>query len=276
MNQPDPRYEIESVAKALDLLRLFAMGNHELSIPDVCRQLGVSKATAFRLLHTLATRGFVEPVEGTNRYHLGLVLFHLGNIVHNRMELRTAARPFMQTLSEQTGESVVLVILAGHERVCIEKVEGANIIRPFVLVGVPLPLHAGASGLVLLAHQSEAFVDRVISDKGLPALTERTITDRGRLNECLAQIRKQGYAVSRGDRVPDGAAVSAPVRSAGGEVVAALTVSLPLARLTQDRTPSLVHIVQQAAQGLSANLGWSEPEESEDYGTAKTTAEYGR
>lgn len=257
------RDEVASVSKALRMLKLFSDSQPELTLSDFCKILGIPKSTAHRLLATMESEGFVERVEATNRYKLGSVLFRLGSVIHNRLDIRVIAMPVMRSLSAETGESVVLVIPTETERLCIEKVDSPNTIRPFVKVGVPLPLHAGASGLVLFAHMSPGDVDRVISEKGLYPLTPRTLTDRDALDSRLQQIRQDGFAVTRGDRVSDGSAVSAPIRNAEGRVVAALTVSLPLSRLTDERLPHLISAVTTGAATVSSGLGYVGGRDSE-------------
>lgn len=250
-------HEVGAVSKALRILKLFSHARPELTLREISKELGLPKSTAHRLVVTLEGAGFVEQVEGTNRYRLGMALFRLGSIVHERLDLSSVAPPVMRALSQETSETVVLVVRCGLERMCIEKVDGPRHIRPFVKVGDPLPLHAGASGLVLLAYMQPEEVERVIAEKGLYRLTPNTITDPATLDEVLERVRRDGYAISRGDRVIDGAAVSAPVKNAEGKVVAALTVSLPLSRLTEDRVPALVDAVCRGAMRLSNGLGFA-------------------
>ncbi|MDQ7829521.1 MAG: IclR family transcriptional regulator [Armatimonadota bacterium] len=239
----------------MDLLLAFVEDGPELGITDLSRRLALPKATVHRLVEALVARDLLRRDPHTARYGLGLMAFRLGSAFLRALDVRQAALPVMQALARQTGETVNLNIVQSGHRVCIEKVESVQDVRHFVELGRPLPLFAGASGKVLLAHLDPPAVEAVLRQQVRP-LTARTVTDRGRIREELARIRQRGYAVSAGERVDGASAVSAPVRNAQGEVVAGLTVSGPSYRFTPGRVRTLIPMVLEAAAAISRSVGY--------------------
>lgn len=246
---------VHAVERAFDILLAFAEGNSELGVSELGRRLHLPKATVHRLVQVLVARDLLSRDEGTGRYRLGLMAFRLGSAFLRTLDVRQAALPVMQVLAQQTGETVNLNIVRDGHRVCIEKVESSQDVRHFVELGRPLPLFAGASGKVLLAHLDPLTVEAVLRDQVRP-LTARTVTDLERIRAELARIRQRGYAVSTGERVDGASAVSAPIRDAQGNVVAGLTVSGPTYRFTPARVRAMIPVVVEAAAAISRRLGF--------------------
>jgi DNA-binding IclR family transcriptional regulator len=206
----------------------------------------------------LASRGFLARNPVTAHYTVGLSAFRLGTLFLAQTGLREAAVPVIRELARTTGEAVNLNVVVDRRRVCIEKAESTQDIRHFVELGRPTPLHAGASGRLLLAYLDAEEVEAVIAE-GLPPMGPRTVTDAAQLRRALAEIRRRGYAASQDERVAGAAAVSAPVRDGTGRVVAGLTISGPSYRFPADRVRRYVRLVQDAAARISASLGHMSP-----------------
>jgi DNA-binding IclR family transcriptional regulator len=245
---------VKAVERALDLLLVFAEDAPEMGVTELSRRLRLPKGTVHRLLGGLVSRGLVTRDPDGRRYRLGPTAFRLGSAFLRSLDVRQAALPVMQELARKTGETVNLNVVQGIHRVCIEKVDSVQDVRHFVELGRPLPMFAGASGKVLLAHLNREAAEAVL--KSVRALTPYTVTDVRRLRAELERIRRQGFAVSHNERVDGASAVSAPVRDAQGGVVAGLTVSGPSYRLTPARVRELIPQVVEAAAEISARLGY--------------------
>lgn len=253
--QPAREDELRSVARALDILQLYGTGQPELGVTEIAGRLRLSKSTVHRLLRLLADRGFLAQDPRSRRYRLGLELLWLGSLVRDGIDLRREALPTMQRLQEQTGETVNLNVERDGHRICIEKVESTHPIRDFVEIGRPLPLYAGASGKVLLAHLPPARIDEVLR-RADPAGVARRRVSRHALLRQLEEIRRAGYAATSGERVEGASSVSAPIRDAEGHVVAGLSVSGPTYRFTAERVQRFARLVVQAAEEISRRLGY--------------------
>jgi DNA-binding IclR family transcriptional regulator len=239
--------------RALDILALFNDDRLVLSGQDVADQLGVSRSTAYRYLQSLTSSQFLEEQRPAG-FRLGPRVFELARLARKGLGLSEVARPVMKDLAAQVGETVLLTRRTGAAVVCLEREETGNPARLSYERGHVLPVNAGASALVLLAWASEAQVDDVISQSGLPRLTEATVTDAGVLRERLAAIRADGFAVSRGELDPDVLGIAAPIRDETGDVVAAVSVAALSHRVAEDRVPEIKKAVGAAAAQISAQV----------------------
>lgn len=241
--------------RTLDILLAFLREGRGLGISELSRAVHLPKATVHRLVSVLAGRGFLARDPLTAQYRLGLNVFRLGTMFLAQTHVREAALPAIHALAGETGETVNLNVVIDRRRVCIEKAESTHDIRHAVELGRPMPLYAGASGKLLLAHLPESEVEAVIAS-GLDRLTGRTVVDAARLRRGLAEIRRRGVAVTSDERVEGASAVSAPVRDASGRVVAGLTISGPTYRFTPDRVRRFTALVLEGARTISSALGY--------------------
>lgn len=247
---------VRAVERALDILLLMGEEDREMSITALADKVGLSKSTVHRLLTALQNKGFIKQNPENHRYSLGLALLHLGQLVADRLDLKNIARPIMDRLQKETGETVNLNIVQEGRRVCIERVESQHDVRHFVEIGKSVALYAGASGKVIMAFMDPEEVEAIIESTGLQAHTPNTITDPDAFREELERIRRRGYATSVCERVEGAASISAPVRDRYGKVIASLTVSGPAFRFTPERFTTFADLLVAAAAELSRSLGY--------------------
>jgi len=240
--------------RALEALGDSASG---LGVTELGRHLGVDKSTAHRLLMTMAARGFVRLNAQTQRYQLGLRLVGLGAIAAHGVEVTDIARPIIETLRDDTGEAASLAVLSDGEVLFLAKATSAGALTVNHGVGTRLPAHASALGKVLLAGARDAEqLDRVIAQRGLVANTPRTIADADDLRRHLSQVAARGWALDDEEYAVGLRCMAAPVRDAGGDVVATVGISGPATRVTLKRVDALSLRVRRAGQDLSALLGY--------------------
>lgn len=246
----------QSVFRALNILEMF-VEEPEMSLAEISRKAMLDKATAYRLITTLETGGYLQKIRHTDqdvRYRLGMKLLELGHIVSERLELRKTALPHMQALCSEIDEVVHLVVTDGAEAVYIEKVESQQHVRLFTRIGKRSPLYAGSGPRLLLAYLPFAEQEKIIGGE-LKVLTEQTITNPERLRAELERIRLDGYATSHGEQDTDTVGISFPIRDYSGTVVAALGVSGVRFRFVGERQEFVKGRTQVAAEGISADLG---------------------
>jgi len=245
---------VRSVDRAIGILDLLAGGGWR-SGAEVARELGVHRSTALRLLATLEKHAMVERDPRTAKYRLGRRLPQLASVVTGELDLRHVARPVCEALAEQLGETVTLDVLAGDVIVPIEQATASTSMVGVNWLGRRTPVHCTASGKVILAFAPEAVRSRLLAGP-LERRTPQTITDLAELLSQLAAVRESGFARTFEELEVGLDAVAAPVRSASGEVVAALDVSGPTNRLGGGNRPELVRVTVQAALDLSSRLGY--------------------
>ena len=242
--------------KVVAILDCFPDGSTRLEPRDVAARLGITTPTAYRLMKGMAGHGLLERDAGG--YRLGVALLHLGARVAAGLDVRQVARPHLQVLRDRTSENAELHVRHGETRVPIEVLASPLHLRPIGQVGVPLPLHVGASAQVLLAwlpadegaalaRASHAHASDTSGPGNFDALGH---------SRRLARVRRQGWAASDGERETGVASVAAPVRDRSGAVVAAMVVSAPSARLRPASTRgAVVAATTAAATAVSYDLG---------------------
>lgn len=240
--------------RLIQVLSCFAERGGFLRARDVSSMLGIPRSTAYRLLNVLREEGYCRYDGDEQGYRLGLRILDLARIVLEGLDLRKLALPYMELLRSATGEGVSLNVRDGHYRVCIEKLESTHELREVSRVGTRVPLHAGASGKVLLAYAPDPFVEEYLAGT-LVSFTEHTITDPDKLRRELVAIRSRGWSISRGERIEGVTAVAAPVFGANRSCVASLSLSGPFFRMEGAALRRHIALVKQAAGDISRELG---------------------
>ncbi|NUR03790.1 MAG: IclR family transcriptional regulator [Streptomyces sp.] len=240
-----------AAGRLLDVLGAFEQAHPRLTLTQIARRAHLPLPTAHRLVGALTEWGALERAED-GRYHVGLRLWEVAALAPRGVGLRQAAMPFLEDLYETTHENVQLAVRDGLEVVYIERISGRSAVSVHSRVGARWPLHATGVGLVLLAHADAALQDRCIAG-GLAAFTPFTVTDPGLLRKMLAEVRRCGCAVSDRQITEDAVSVAAPVRGPRGQVVAAVSVVVPVEGAL---TPLLAPAVRVAGRGISRALGW--------------------
>lgn len=247
---------MQSVERAAALLRLLAEEEHPLALGTIADALGLAKGTARGLLLTLLEVGFVEQDRPAGPYRIAPQLFHLGWARLDPNELRSLALNWADALAARSGESVRLATWERDRVVVAHHVFGSGSRRERVVTGTTVPLHASALGKVILAHDPGAARSTVGVE--LQQLTRRTITERRALHRELARVRDAGWAVSVEEDEVGMAAVAAPIRDAGGHVVASVGVQGPVEALCGPGgapRPRLVELVVSSGRSISGELG---------------------
>ncbi len=250
-----PPYAAPAVEAALSILETLGTV-HEMGVTDLAKKLGMGKSSVYRLLATLARRGYVEKTPQNDRYQLTYRLFAVGSPAADRSGLREVANPVMQRLAAETGETVNLGALDGARVVTLHKVESRHLLRMHLEVVGGAPTHATALGKVLLADLEPAEVARRLRGRRLERLTPRTIGDRRSLGRALASIREQGFAMDDEECSLGLRCVAAPILDHRGSVVAALSISGPSQRLPDRVMLRMAESVRTAAREISHRLGY--------------------
>jgi IclR family KDG regulon transcriptional repressor len=245
---------LSSVKKALELLDHFTEERPELSLAEISREVDAHKSSVFRVLTTLEAAGFLEKDPRSGRYRLGLKILDLAGRVWGRHDIRQIASPYMDELARETGEITHLAVLDGADIVYLEKRGHGQILTVATRVGGRNPAYASSMGKILLADLSESEVKAVLGPGKLKKLTPNTITEIPRLLEELDRIREQGFALDNEENFPGIRCVGAPIRDAGGKVIAALSITVPVQRMSDERVRELWRMVTNKARIVSERV----------------------
>ncbi|MFI5682928.1 IclR family transcriptional regulator [Streptomyces sp. NPDC051636] len=239
--------------RALDILGLFSEDKLSISGQEVATALGAARSTAYRYVQSLVGSGFLEEDPGGG-FRLGLRILELARLARRGYGLSEIALPVMRDLSAEVGETVLLTRRSGGVAICVERCEAEHPVRISYERGSALPANAGASALTLLAWLPEQECRELLEGQRLQRFTARTITDVDALMARLADIRRDGYCVSRGELDADILGIAAPVRGSRGDVVAALSVAALEHRVPDRRLAAVIEAVREAASVISAQL----------------------
>ena len=249
--------QLQSVTNALAILRLFEGGVTDLGVSEISRQLGISKATAFRLVSTLAAEGFLDQSPAHHKYYLSPIYLHLAQQVQHRILDRTNAVPYIQKLAETVQESVHLFEFFHLQAICIQEADGGRFSLSNIKTGSIMPLHSTASGKAMLALRKGSDTENFFRGKErFEQFTSNTITDPAALREDLEQIRVKGYAVEHEECIEGMSSLAVPIFNFLGDAIFALDISSATTRMKRNQDYYLAEL-QKTAAAISKTMGYT-------------------
>lgn len=247
----------KSLQRIVAILDCFSYDRPELGVREIARNIGFSSSTTGRLLQAMKEIGLLQQNPLNQMYSLGGKVLAWAGVYSSTLDVRNAALSSIQELHRVTRETISLYVLEGNERVCVERLESNQNVRIVARLGRRVPLYAGSAGKVFLAFLPPARRDAILKATPPTPITASTIVDIKALMDELKRIRKKGYAVSFGEWVAEASGVAAPIFDARGVVAAALTISGPGQRFTEDVVQHYVTDVTRVAAQISRELGFS-------------------
>ncbi|MER7196340.1 IclR family transcriptional regulator [Streptomyces sp. CB01635] len=244
--------EVKSAARTVELLELLAdRGDRPARLQELAAELGVPRSSMYALLQTLIARGWVRTDATGSLYGIGLRTLLTGTTYLDTDPVVRVVRPYLDDASEQLGETIHLARLDGMDIAYLATRESHEYLRTISRVGRWLPAHAGALGKALLAEHPDA----ALPDAPYEALTPRTHTTLAALVADLAQVRARGYSIDREEGVTGIVGFGFALR-VNGEAPAhdAISCSVPVARLTEERERRIVTVMQKVREEIEARL----------------------
>jgi len=252
----DP-FLVRALARGLSILRLFDVDHREWTIDEMAENTGLLRMTVYRMVRTLESLAFLVRDPVSNRYRLGPATLAMTYVSADHSDLVELARPFLESLVEETGESVTLAIEVDGIPVCVDIV---NTSRPFKRQTAPGRIIgdiASVQGKMFAAFKPAPEREAILS-RTHPRLTPNTITDPAALAAEFDQIRRENVAIDMEGLYVSTCAVGAPVRDQLGNVMASIAVVLPTGRFGAEEREHCTRAVKSTALSLSAYLGWNQ------------------
>ncbi|MDP9443490.1 MAG: helix-turn-helix domain-containing protein [Actinomycetota bacterium] len=231
IEQVRPEHFVQSLARGLAVIRVFGAASPELSLSDVARATGLTRAAARRFLLTLADLGYVR-ADG-RRFSLTARVLELGYAYLSSLPLPALAEPHLEWLVGEVGESSSMSVLDGDDVVYVARVPTSRIMTVAISVGTRFPAYATSMGRVLLADLPPPQLDAYLARVDLASFTERTVTDPQALRRAVDEVRDQGWAMVDQELEPGLRAIAAPVRGRDGSGQAAVNVSAHASRVSK-------------------------------------------
>jgi DNA-binding IclR family transcriptional regulator len=248
----EAKHPVRTTQKSLELVeRLKEHGPSRIA--DLADELELGKSAIHNHLSTLRESGYVTKEDEV--YALSLKFLDVGGHVRRELDLYETGEPEVRKLAMETGELSNLLAVENGEGIYLIRAKGEQAVDLDTYAGMRTPLHSTALGKAVLAFNDESFVQRVIDRHGLPAITDRTITDRGTLFDALETIQERGYAIDQGERIDGLCCVAAPIKTDEDTAIGAISVSAPASRISEDRLHGeLFEQVTAAANVVELNL----------------------
>jgi IclR family transcriptional regulator, pca regulon regulatory protein len=214
---------VQSLDRGLAVIRAFGPGRERLSLSDVARETGLTRAAARRFLLTLVKLGYVR--SDGREFSLRPLVLELGYAYISGLAMPEIASPHLEELVARVRESSSISVLDGHDIVYVARVPTKRIMTVAISVGTRFPAHATSMGRVLLAGLSPEDLDKYLNEDDFETFTARTVTDPDRLREIVREVRRQGYAITDQELEEGLRSIAAPIHGSGGAVIAAINLS---------------------------------------------------
>ena len=250
---------IPSVTRAFNVLELFLENQNPLSVPEIIEHLGLPRTTTHELVNTLIHNGYLRREESHgNKVFLGPKVLELGNVYALKLDLINEGRKVAEEIVARCDETVQMAILEATDAVFVAKVDCSKMVRMVSHVGSRLPAHCTAVGKMLLSSLSDAQLDELYgAQQSLQRMTPNSITSLTQLKHELSAIRRRGLSYDDCESNIDVSCVSAPVYNQNGKMLAAMSISVPITRITPSRQDELAALIREGARKLSQALGYS-------------------
>jgi IclR family pca regulon transcriptional regulator len=244
---------VRSLERGLSVIKAFDSQHQQLTLSDVARRTGLTRAAARRFLLTLVELGYVHVAEG--QFSLRPRVLELGFAYLSGLTLLEVAQPHMERLSDRLHESCSVSVLDGDDLVYVGRVHARKIMKAAITVGTRYPAYPTSMGRVLLAGASATWLEKYLARVDLVPLTPHTVTDPVELRTVLARVRADGYALVDQELELGLRSMAVPLHARSGEVVAAMNISAPLERgSVEEITAELLPPLREAARALEADL----------------------
>lgn len=239
--------------KTLDILETIKATDSGFRLADLSRKVELPKATVYRILTTLEGRGYLDRASDGS-YRMARKLFDLQRTEPIEQILSRVAQPLMERLAALSKETINLGILDAGEVVVIATVESPQAVRMSSKIGNRRHLHSTALGKVLVAGMSDKEAQRLFRMKGLPRLTDETLTNKASVMAEIQRVRQQGWALDNQENELEGRCIGAPIVGPDGRVVAALSLSGPVFRMDMGRARGLVPELKTICEEISRGV----------------------
>lgn len=248
--------QVQSLTRGLKLLEFIAEAHGNVALTDLAQQAGLPNSTTHRLLTTMQQQGFVRQVGDLGLWTMGAHAFVVGSSFLQSRNLLAMVHPTLRRLMEESGETVNLAVMdkAEDQAVIIDQVQCTALMRMSAPIGGKLPMHASGAGKAFLASMPDDQVTKLLHKKGMHTYTPYTLTPHN-LKEGLALIRKQGFSFDDEEHALGLRCIAACIFDEHREAFAAISISGPVSRITDDRVTEVGALVIHAAKEISLEYG---------------------
>ncbi len=250
---------VQSAERIFQVLEMLA-DNGEMGLMELSTALGLHKSTVHRLLMSLIYMGYAKQNEKTQKYTLTYKLVNMSGKILDRMDIVEIAKPYMERLSNISGETVHLVRRDGSDILYIHKIEAkVGTIRMVSHVGMIHPMYCSGVGKAIMATLPEKEVKKIWDSSVIERKTDKTIVTYENMLTTLEEVRRNGYALDDEENEEGVRCIAASLRGYGKSVKYAFSISGPVSRMTKERVEELAVDIKKVQAELSRELGYYVP-----------------
>ena len=249
------RVGVQSLGRAFAILEEVARHREGIGLADLSKLVGLHNSTTFHLAKTMVSLGYIRQEKDSKRYRIGRPLFALAASALDEIEMVNVAKPVLEELSRETGESSHFSVRMGDAVVVIARTGGPGAFQLADRVGVVRPAHCTALGKVMLASLTDDQLNRFLQRVELKPSTEKSITEIPVLLREIAEVRRTGVAYDDGEFNIEVRCIAVPVKDFTGQIIGALGISGPIWRQSNQAQQAKAKMLQAAASRLSAGFG---------------------
>ncbi|MGU3432601.1 IclR family transcriptional regulator [Actinomycetes bacterium M1A6_2h] len=243
------------LGKITEILDAFSFDRPTMTLSELHQTTGIPTSTVQRLVTNMVQQGFLD--RSGDQIRIGVRMAYWAATSMKDLDVLSVVNPVLRDLRDTTTETACFFRAEQNYRVCVAIAETRHALRRDMYVGKVIPLNAGSASRVLLAYDPE-LAERVLADK-LESMTDRTVTETGRLRELLQQTRSDGYAITTGERETGASGLSAPVFNSAAEIIGAVLISGPTVRMPMEKCEEWVDLLVSHAEQITRTLGGRYP-----------------
>ena len=249
----NPVQSAERIFQAMEMLA----ENGEMGLMEISAALDLHKSTVHRLLMSLVYMGYAKQDETTQKYMLSYKIVNMAGKILDRMDILQVAKPYLERLSDLSGEAVHLVQREGNHILYIYKIEAkVGTIRMVSHVGMIHPMYCSGVGKAIMSTLPEREVKQIWNESVIEKKTDKTVTDYDEMQKLLEEVRKNGYALDDEENEKGVRCIAACLHGYQNEVKYAFSISGPTSRMTRERVMELAVDVKKVQEELSRELGY--------------------
>lgn len=247
---------IQSIQRAFDIIDCFDSKNSELSLKNICDKVDLKKSTVFGIIKSLEECSYIVQNHNNNKYKLGLKFVEKGRIVSESLDIKNITLPYMKKLTDTFKETSHLCLYEENNIYCV-----ANMLSDeaylFVSskVGNILPIHASASGKIILASFPDEKVNKILEQTELKKLTKHTITDIAEIKDTIKYIRENSYSIEDEEAEIGAYSIAVGIKNFSNATVGAVSVTGPKSRM-EDKKEEIITTLMDASLAISKELGY--------------------
>lgn len=243
--------KVKSLYKAVKLLDFFDNSHTERGVSELAELSGMLKSSVYNIMSTYESCGFVEKNEKTSQYRLGLKILELSNVICQADALDAIIRPYMEELSEGTGETVFFATPYGNNIIYREATIPNHSIAARSIKGVVAPMYCTGLGKAILSNMNDTYMEQILAEKMEP-FTPYTITDPQAFRQEIQKIRQRGYSIDNMEHEYGIKCVSVPIKNGGDQLIGAISLSGPSLRFNDEKVTEYANLLFDRSNRIKA------------------------